>query len=211
MAVGTETLVEAPAEEARYRMSAAQYFRAVEADVFPDKERVFLRNGQLYKKMSKKLPHSVAAGCVLAAVNSVIPPGWAIWPENPILTNEFSAPLPDYCVIRGHPMDYYRRGSNPAAGDIALVIEIAESSLRADRNAALIDYARAGLPVYWIVNLIDWQVEVYTRPETVGGTSRYASREDFRPGGDVPVTIDGVEVARVPAASILPGERRLDV
>ncbi len=211
MAIGTETRVEAPTEETRYRMSAAQYFRAVEADVFPDKERVFLRDGQIYTKMAKKIPHSAASACVTTALISVIPRGWGIWPENPILTNEFSAPLPDLCVVRGHPADYYRRGSHPTAGEISLVVDIAETSLRADRNAALSDYARAGLPVYWIVNLIDWQIEVYTRPETVEGTPRYASREDFTADREVPVTIDGVEVARVPASLILPGDRRLDV
>ena len=39
-------------------------------------------------------------------------------------------------------------------------------------------YARAGIPVYWIVNLVDRQVEVYTQPSNDG----YQSREDFGMG-----------------------------
>ena len=61
-------------------------------------------------------------------------------------------------------------------------------------------YGAAGIPVYWIVNLMDRQVEVYTGP----GPDGYASREDFREGTDVRVVIDGVEVGRIAVADILP-------
>lgn len=56
------------------------------------------------------------------------------------------------------------------------------------------------LPIYWIVNLKDRQVEVCTIP----GPDGYASRNDFREGHDVPVVIDGVEVGRIAVAEILP-------
>jgi hypothetical protein len=54
--------------------------------------------------------------------------------------------------------------------------------------------------VYWIVNLVDLQVEVYTGP----GRNGYRTRRDFRPGQDVPVLIDSVEVGRIAVAEILP-------
>jgi len=61
-------------------------------------------------------------------------------------------------------------------------------------------YAASGIPVYWIVNLVDGQIEVYTGPEG----NAYANRADFRPGQDIPVVIGGRDVARIPAAGILP-------
>lgn len=208
MAIGTETLPETQQDGGLYRMTAETFFRAVDADVFPKKARVYLRNGQIYTKMAKKLPHSASTTVVLSALIPVLPEGWTYWIESPILSHEFSAPLPDICLVRGRAQDYLQKGSFPKADEIALVVEIAESSLAEDRGEALADYAKANLPVYWIVNLIDWQVEVYTGPETVGEISRYAHREDYPVGREIPVTIDGVEVARVPAGSILPGERR---
>jgi Uma2 family endonuclease len=57
-----------------------------------------------------------------------------------------------------------------------------------------------GIAVYWIVNLIDRQVEVYTEPNFDG----YASCILFKPGQFVPVLIDGVEVGQIAVAEILP-------
>ncbi|MFI5460645.1 MAG: hypothetical protein ACHRXM_34960 [Isosphaerales bacterium] len=63
-----------------------------------------------------------------------------------------------------------------------------------------VNYARGGIPVYWIVNLVDRQVECYTGP----GSAGYASRVDLTVGQDVPVVIDGVEAGRIAVAHILP-------
>jgi Uma2 family endonuclease len=54
--------------------------------------------------------------------------------------------------------------------------------------------------VYWIVNLIDHQVEVYSEP----GPQGYRSRHTFRRGRHVPVAIDGLERGRIAVADILP-------
>jgi Uma2 family endonuclease len=191
-------------------MPAAVFLRAVEADVFPEQDRVFLRDGQIYTKMAKKLAHAAASESARAALAAVLPTGWGLWGENPILSRAYSAPLPDLCVIRGCAQDYYRRRSVPTTEDIALVVEVAETTLAEDRTDALSDYAAAGLPVYWIVNLVDWQVEGYTGPKTVRGVGRYARRKVYRPDQDVPVTIAGTVVARVPARVILPAEQRLE-
>ena len=52
-------------------------------------------------------------------------------------------------------------------------------------------YARAGIPEYWVVNLVDRQVEVYTRPTGPGAvTPAYASRQDYPAGAAVPLTLD---------------------
>ena len=64
-------------------------------------------------------------------------------------------------VIRGTILDYPARKPGPA--DVALVVEVAESSLREDRKV-LARYAWANIPVAWIVNLNDRAVEVYTGP-----------------------------------------------
>ena len=61
-------------------------------------------------------------------------------------------------------------------------------------------YGRAGIPVYWIINLIDRQVEVYSNP----GPSGYQSLEVFVPPHVLTLLIDGVEVGEIPVAEILP-------
>ena len=69
----------------------------------------------------------------------------------------------------------------------------------ADRQQANL-YGRSGIPVYWIVNLVDRQVEVYTDP----GPSGYALRHDYLSGQQVPVVIDGHQVGQIAVDDILP-------
>jgi Putative restriction endonuclease len=58
----------------------------------------------------------------------------------------------------------------------------------------------SGIPVYWVVNLIDNQVEVYTNP----GPDGYESSEILKPGQDAVVFVDGVAVSRIAVADMLP-------
>ena len=80
-----------------------------------------------------------------------------------------------------------------------MVVEVSDSSLDEDRKMAEI-YGKAGIPVYWIVNVIDGQVEVYSDP----GPAGYQSHEVLAPGHVLRVVVDGVEVGEIPVADILP-------
>ena len=91
----------------------------------------------------------------------MLPPGWIVRPQLPVSLDDESEPEPDLAVVRGYPGDY--RASHPSRP--ALVIEIAESSLEFDRVRKSSLYARAGVPDYWIVNLVENVVEVYRDPE----------------------------------------------
>jgi len=53
---------------------------------------------------------------------------------------------------------------HPEAHEVLLLVEVAESSLPVDRGVKLSVYAEAGIADYWIVNLIDQQIEVYRNP-----------------------------------------------
>ena len=106
-------------------------------------------------------------------------------------------PEPDRCVVRGGIRDFSAR--HPGHADVALVVEVADFSLAGDRMQAD-SYCRAGIPVYWIINLIDRQVEVYSNP----GPAGYQSLEVYVPPHVLTVMINGVEVGEIPAAEILP-------
>ena len=106
-------------------------------------------------------------------------------------------PAPDLAVVRGVPRDYLARYPEPA--DTALVAEVSVSSLDEDRALADI-YAAGGIPVYWIVNMDDGQVEVYSNP----GPNGYQTHEVLAPGHVLHVVVDGVEIGEIPVADILP-------
>jgi Uma2 family endonuclease len=76
---------------------------------------------------------------------------------------------------------------------------VSEATLVRDQNEKLPAYARGGIPVYWIVNLVDRQVEVYSDP----GPDGYRSIQVFTPGQLVPVMLDGRLIGHVAVDDIL--------
>jgi len=82
--------------------------------------------------------------------------------QGPIALNPLSEPEPDLAVLRLRA-DYYQV-SLPTAGDLYLLIEVADSSLTYDREQKLPAYAQAGIPEVWVCNIVDDQIEVYTEP-----------------------------------------------
>lgn len=93
---------------------------------------------------------------------------------------------------------------HPKPVDIGLLVEAADSSLSSDRVAKFRTYARAGIPIYWIVNLVDQIIEVYTQPSGPTAAPAYASRQDFARGKAVSLVLNGVEIASLPVADLLP-------
>ena len=80
-----------------------------------------------------------------------------------------------------------------------LVVEVADSTLRSDRRK-MGAYAVEGIPVAWIVNLVDRTVEVYQleRPDAYGTPTIYDE------AAEVPVVLDGEVVARLRVRDLLP-------
>lgn len=90
------------------------------------------------------------------------------------------------------------------AADVGLVIEVADSSLLRDQRDKTRIYARAGIPVYWIVNLVDRRIEVYSQPTGPTAVPAYQSFQTYQPGDAVPLVLDGNPAGSVPAADLLP-------
>jgi Uma2 family endonuclease len=181
-----------------YRFSVAQYDRMVQDGTIGKNERVELIEGLLVTKMGKNPPHVFAGKLGLKRLDRLVTPGWHVGKEDPVVVSEWGKPGPDLSVVRGTENDYLDRAVT--AADVALVLEIAESSLATDRSVMTKVYATAGIPVYWIVNLIDRQIEVYTHCSNDG----YQSRQDVAIDRDVPVVIDGREVGRIAVSDIVP-------
>jgi Uma2 family endonuclease len=109
-----------------------------------------------------------------------------------------SEPEPDQCVVRGEARDYSQR--HPGPNDVGLLIEIADKiRLEANRKMTL-KYGSSNIPLYWIVNLVDRRVEVYTSPTADG----YGDMQAYKPDDNVPIVLDGVVVGYVAVSDILP-------
>lgn len=202
MALASPTRSSAVPEEPVWRLSVEQYHRMIQAGILTEDDRIELLDGWLVEKMVKNPRHEAATRRIRKSLERALPAGWDVDKECPVtLVNQKSEPEPDVMVIRGDPREYEDR--HPGPKDVALVIEVADSSLARDRGAKKRIYAAAGVSVYWIVNLIDSRIEVYTLPSGPASQPDYGSREDFRAGDAIPLLIDGQEVARVPVHDIL--------
>jgi Uma2 family endonuclease len=93
---------------------------------------------------------------------------------------------------------------HPTAADVGALLEVSDSTLDSDREDKCRIYARANIPVCWIVNLIDRIVEVYTLPSGPTAAPAYGQRQDYMPGDTVPLVLDGAVVAQVPVVDLLP-------
>jgi Uma2 family endonuclease len=179
------------------RLTVEQYEAMVESGVFTKCNRLLLINGYLVTKVTKNPPHVLATDNARISLEGLISSRWWIRSEAPVRIPDYNEPEPDCSVARGPKSRYAKRHPGPA--DLALVVEIAESSVSEDRKFVRV-YGPAGIPVYWIVNLKANQVEVCTGPRRSG----YTKRRVFTAGQSVPVVIDGVEVGRIAVAEILP-------
>jgi Uma2 family endonuclease len=183
-----------------YRLSVDQYEKMVEAGILKSGERVELIDGLLLEKRTQHPPHATSVEYTTAALRAILPGGWVVRDQKPIRLRA-SEPEPDVAVARGPRRLYEERHPRPA--DLAFVVEVADSSLDEDRSEKNVMYARARIALYWIVNLVHAQVEVYTEPRG-GRSAGYRSRRDYRIGEDVPVVVDGREVGRVAVRDLLP-------
>jgi Uma2 family endonuclease len=187
-----------PSPESLYRMTIEKYEAMVASGVFSKRDRFHLINGFLVAKMTEYPPHTFACDALRFALEPLLPPGWYVRMEKPLrIQSRASEPEPDLVVVKGSFRDYAHHHPGPAQAP--LIIEVANSSLSADRGMIQV-YGAGGIATYWIVNLVDRQVEVYTG----AGPNGYESRQDFKAGEAVPFILDGVERGRICVEDILP-------
>jgi Uma2 family endonuclease len=188
-------------DEPVWRLSVEQYHEMLRAGILQDGDPIELLEGVLVAKMTKYPPHTFSTQLIREALLSLLPAGWFVNDQEPITTLD-SEPEPDVAVIRGGRRDFL--GRHPGPQDLGLVIEVADTTLRRDRGSKKRLYARAAVREYWIVNLIDRQIEVYTDPTGPADDPDYRRRRDYRPDEQVPVVVDGAEVGRLSVSDLLP-------
>jgi hypothetical protein len=124
---------------------------------------------------------------------------WTVREEKPILIGRYWAPKPDLSVLRGKNTNYATR--QPRSRDVALLVEVSDTTYHRDRGRKWRRYAAAGIPTYMIVRLKgpDTLVEVWTVPTGRGGGARYTEvvRYTARAGESVPIELDGSEHGQV--------------
>lgn len=173
-----------PATAALLPFSLEQYERMIHAGVLPQDAQVELIDGLLVRKdrgggpgMTHGPRHASAVQQIADKLRDLVGQSWLVRAQLPIsiqpANGPASVPEPDLAIVVPRP-DHYALG-HPVATEVAWVIEVADSSLLFDREVKTRVYAQGAIDCYWIVNLLQRQIEVFTHP-TAG---RYSEQRAF--------------------------------
>jgi Uma2 family endonuclease len=184
-----------------WRLSVDQYHEMLRAGILTDGDPVELLDGWLVAKMMQNPFHSTVVELIRKALDRRCPDGWHVRSEKPVTLAD-SEPEPDVMVVRGALLDYLDR--HPVPNDVALIVEVADTSLDRDQTTKKRLYAAAGIPIYWIVNLLDRRVEVYTVPSGPAEQPDYRERRDLGLSEQVEFVLDGRAVVSLPVRDFLP-------
>jgi Uma2 family endonuclease len=185
-----------------WRFSVDDYHQLIAIGVLDEDDRVELLEGWLVPKMTHNPLHDGTLQLINKRLARRLPPQWDLRIQSAVTTDD-SEPEPDVAIVRGDEQTYLQRHPGPA--DIGLIVEVAESSLEQDRKQKARLYARAGIPCYWLVNLVDRQVEVFTDPTGPCDAPQFSTTSVCRGEDSIPLNLDGQLVANFRAAELLPG------
>ena len=162
-----------------------------------DDKRLELIDGYIVRREEMKPPHVGATESLRRRFEAMIPTGWYVREDKPVRIPDWTEPLPDITLVRGDYTRYLVRHPEPA--DIGMIVEVSDTSLAKDRGEKWDNYAKAGIAFYWIVNLVDRQIEVFSEPTASG----YTVERTYRLGEDVPVMLEDSEIGRIAVSDII--------
>lgn len=161
---------------ARRHFNVTEYYRMIEAGILSESDRVELIDGEVIEMSPIGSRHAACVDRVNQLLNRLAGESTIVRVQNPIRLNEHSELQPDLCLLQPRS-DFYQHG-HPMPADVLLVAEVADSSVRYDREVKLPLYAQVLIPEVWIVNLPAEVVEVYSQPS--GG--KYQKSQELKRG-----------------------------
>lgn len=181
-----------------YRLSLKQYHAMIEQSIVTENDPVEFVAGLLVKKMPLKPLHSYVIRQLIAKLKALVSEEWLVDTQLPIQAVD-SEPEPDVCVVAGPTSRYVAR--HPGAGDVMLVIEVADTSLKFDREVKKQVYSGMKVPLYWIVNLTDRVIESFQQPNDEAG---YQYSQIVGISDKLDVVINGKSMGTLLVSEILP-------
>lgn len=146
----------------RHRLTVADYHRMGEAGILREDSRVELIDGEIIDMAPIGSRHSGTVSQLSRMLERAVGDHAIVWAQNPFILGDHSELQPDIALLK--PRDDFYKHSHPQSGDVLLVVEVAESSLRYDREIKVPLYARHGIPEVWLVDLENNQLRVFGDP-----------------------------------------------
>jgi len=182
-------------------LSVDQYHQMIDSGILTEDDPVELLDGCLVRKMPKHALHTFVTQELHDWLARVLPVGYYRNSQEPV-TLPTSESEPDNSVIRGQRRMFVKH--HPHAADAVLFVEVSETTLAHDRGPKKRIYAQANIPQYWIINLIERQIEVYREPDAAAG--EYRQQTIYGLKDDLPVIVDGKTIGSIRLEQLLPSQ-----
>ncbi|MBE9126072.1 MULTISPECIES: Uma2 family endonuclease [unclassified Coleofasciculus] len=153
-----------------------EYHRMAEAGIFHPEERVELINGQIIRMSAKGTAHTAAVRRTARLLRNLLANQAEVYTQDPIQLDDFSEPEPDIAVVRLDPLDY--ADHHPTPSEVYLIIEVADSTFKYDRETKAKAYARSGIADYWLLDVNERKLHVFREPTQEGYQSEVIFAED---------------------------------
>ncbi|MCW9059633.1 MAG: Uma2 family endonuclease [Gammaproteobacteria bacterium] len=160
----------------RHRLSVDEYHRMARAGILPEDSRVELINGEIIDMAPIGSRHAAAVKQLTRILNRTVGDTAIVSVQDPIHLDPHTEPQPDLALLR--PREDFYKTAHPRASDVLLVIEVADHSLRYDREIKIPLYARHGISEVWLVDLQSNRISLF-REGTAEGYRRESEATDL--------------------------------
>ncbi len=186
-------------DEPIYRLTVDQYHDLIDRGTLTSDDPVELIEGMLVFKMPKNEAHIASVRRCRRAVETLLPSSYFYDAEQPLTLSD-GEPEPDGMIVKGKIEDFDAVKVKPS--NVELIIEVSDSTLDRDRGITLRSYARASVSCYWIVNLLDHQIEVYTDPDPLAPVPSYRQMQVFRFDEMVLLSLGGQAIGQIAVSDV---------
>ena len=178
----------------RHRYTLDDYHRMGEAGIFHEDSRVELIEAEIVDMTPIGSRHASVVARLSRTLTLAVGDGALVWTQNPVVLGETSEPQPDIALL-GQRHDFYANAL-PGPTDVLLLIEVADTSIRYDRDIKMPLYARHGIPEVWLIDLESDSLMTYRDPSGNG------YRVVVGPGNLQAVAVPGLEGVTVDLSAL---------
>ncbi len=146
----------------RHRLNVTDYYRMAQAGILGEDDRCELIEGEIIDMAPIGSEHASTVKRLLRHFERTVGNSAIVSIQDPIRLDARNEPQADLALLR-YRDDFYRQ-AHPTPEDVLLIVEVADASLRYDREVKLPLYARRGIPEVWIVDLQNGRVEMFRGP-----------------------------------------------
>lgn len=175
---------------ARHRLTRAAYQRMGEAGILPPGARVELIDGEVFGMAPIGSFHAACVARLTRCFSAQVGERAIVWVQNPIGLGAYSEPQPD-CALLRYREDFYRY-AHPEPDDVLLIVEVADSSAKIDRDWKVPLYAKHAINEVWLLDLAGQCLEIYRQPRPEHGD--YGRLLSLRDGHVTPEALADVAI-----------------